>query len=206
MTQLDQGSPDSPPGGTLPEATAPATAPRQYGTSTDESAKAAPKLRRSRVRKTTLRKAKLDPRNTIPKAAIVERDEQGQRDRREDLRKAGPEHDQAEDQPHVVGLPHWSDRVVDHVAGTFATLSATRHQVPEPGAEVGSAEDRVGHDGGEQQDGNGRAHDTEISSCGGAGWMGVLGPYGTSSSASSRSRKRLLIWRKMSTVVTPIPM
>ena len=48
---------------------APATAPKQYGTSTEERAKAAPKLRRSRVRKTVLRKAKLDPRSTIPKAA-----------------------------------------------------------------------------------------------------------------------------------------
>ena len=50
---------------------APAIAPKQYGTITEEMAKAAPKLRRSRVRKTALRKAKLDPRNTIPKAANV---------------------------------------------------------------------------------------------------------------------------------------
>ena len=50
---------------------APATAPKQYGTSTEETAKAAPKLRRSRVRKTVLRKAKLDPRSTIPNAASV---------------------------------------------------------------------------------------------------------------------------------------
>ena len=50
---------------------APATAPKQYGTSTEESAKAAPKLRRSRVRNTVLRKAKLDPRSTMPKAASV---------------------------------------------------------------------------------------------------------------------------------------
>ena len=46
-------------------------APMQYGTSTDESANAAPKLRRSRVRNTTLRKAKLEPLNTTPTAAIV---------------------------------------------------------------------------------------------------------------------------------------
>ena len=46
-------------------------APMQYGTSTDDRAKAAPKLRRSRVRNTVLRKAKLDPRSTIPKAARV---------------------------------------------------------------------------------------------------------------------------------------
>ena len=34
-------------------------------------AKAAPKLRRSRVRNTVLRNAKLDPRSTIPNAASV---------------------------------------------------------------------------------------------------------------------------------------
>ena len=52
-------------------AMAPATAPMQNGTSTDETANAAPKLRRSRVRNTALRKAKLDPRSTMPNAAIV---------------------------------------------------------------------------------------------------------------------------------------
>ena len=71
MTQLDHGSPACPPAGTRPEAIPPATAPKQYGTSTEESANAAPKLRRSRVRKTVLRKAKLEPRSTIPNAAIV---------------------------------------------------------------------------------------------------------------------------------------
>ena len=48
---------------------APATAPKQYGTSTEERAKAAPKFRRSRVRNTVLRKAKLEPRSTMPRAA-----------------------------------------------------------------------------------------------------------------------------------------
>ncbi len=38
---------------------------------TDEMANAAPKLRRSRVRNTALRKAKLEPRSTMPNAAIV---------------------------------------------------------------------------------------------------------------------------------------
>jgi hypothetical protein len=41
----------------------------QNGTSTDDRAKAAPKLRRSRVRNTVLRKAKLEPRRTMPRAA-----------------------------------------------------------------------------------------------------------------------------------------
>ncbi len=60
-----------PPDGTRPEAMPPTTAPRKYGTSTDESAKAAPKLRRSRVRNTDLRNAKDAPRSTMPKAARV---------------------------------------------------------------------------------------------------------------------------------------
>ncbi len=71
LTQLDHGSPASPPAGTRPDAIPPATAPMQYGTSTDDSAKAAPKLRRSRVRTTDLRKANPAPRSTIPTAARV---------------------------------------------------------------------------------------------------------------------------------------
>ena len=71
MTQLCHGLPASPPAGTRPEAMAPATAPMQKGTSTDDAAKAAPKLRRSRVRITDLRKAKLAPRITMPSAAMV---------------------------------------------------------------------------------------------------------------------------------------
>src|SRR6478735_1265967 len=71
LTQLSHGSPARPPDGTRPDAIAPATAPMQYGTSTDDAAKAAPKLRRSRVVNTALRNAKLAPRITIPNAAIV---------------------------------------------------------------------------------------------------------------------------------------
>ena len=43
----------------------------QYGTSTEERANAAPKTRRFRVVTTALRKAKLAPRSTIPRAAII---------------------------------------------------------------------------------------------------------------------------------------
>jgi len=45
LIQLVQGSPASPPAGTRPDAMAPATVPMKNGTSTDEMAKAAPKLR-----------------------------------------------------------------------------------------------------------------------------------------------------------------
>ncbi len=49
---------------------APATAPMQNGTSTDDAANAAPKFRWLDVRVTSLRNAKLEPRNTMPSAAI----------------------------------------------------------------------------------------------------------------------------------------
>src|SRR5687767_5550128 len=71
LIQLSTGSPAWPPAGTLPEAIPPTIAPMQYGTSTDETANPAPKMRRYRVETTALRKAKLAPRSTIPRAAII---------------------------------------------------------------------------------------------------------------------------------------
>src|SRR4051794_9199406 len=70
FSQLVHGSPALPPAGTRPDAMAPATAPMQNGTSTDDDAKAAPKLRWLDVRVTSLRKANEEPRNTMPSAAI----------------------------------------------------------------------------------------------------------------------------------------
>src|SRR5829696_7582943 len=70
LIQLDHGSPALPPAGTRPDAMAPATAPMQNGTITDEVANAAPKLRWLDVRVTSLRNAKAEPRNTMPSAAI----------------------------------------------------------------------------------------------------------------------------------------
>ena len=98
----------------------------QYGTSTDDSANAAPKLRWSRVRNTALRNAKLEPRSTMPSAASVSGHEQRQRDRRERLRERGPQHHEREDQPDVVRLPHRADRVVDERARPLAALGAAR--------------------------------------------------------------------------------
>ncbi len=69
LIQLDQVSPAVPPAGTRPDAIAPATAPMQNGTSTEELANAAPKFRRDEVRETSLRNAKLEPRSTMPNAA-----------------------------------------------------------------------------------------------------------------------------------------
>src|SRR4051812_20657564 len=71
LTQLCHGSPASPPAGTRPDTTAPTTVPRQYGTSPEDSANAAPKFRRSRVRKTAFRNANEAPRSTMPTAASV---------------------------------------------------------------------------------------------------------------------------------------
>src|SRR3954463_11617254 len=71
LTQLDHGSPALPPAGTRPEAMLPITGPKQYGTSTEDSANAPPKVRLSRTRKPALRNAKLAPRRTIPSAASV---------------------------------------------------------------------------------------------------------------------------------------
>src|SRR3954468_12523521 len=70
LIQLDHGSPALPPAGTRPDAIAPATAPMQNGTITDDVANAAPKLRWLDVRVTSLRNANAEPRNTMPSAAI----------------------------------------------------------------------------------------------------------------------------------------
>ena len=144
LIQLSTGSPALPPAGTRPDAMAPATAPKQYGTSTDEVANSAPKARRSRVRSTAWRNAKPEPAQHDAERRDGEGHEQRERDRRVGLGEARPEHHEAEDQPHVVGLPHGPDRVVDHPAGTITAVGAAGDEVPEPGAEVGAAEDRVG--------------------------------------------------------------
>jgi hypothetical protein len=49
----------------------PAMAPMQYGTSTEASAKPPPNARRNLRVTTALRNAKLAPRRTMPKAAMV---------------------------------------------------------------------------------------------------------------------------------------
>ena len=61
LIQLSQGSPATPPAGTRPDAIEPATAPMQKGTSTDEIANAAPKVRRSRVREHRLAEREARP-------------------------------------------------------------------------------------------------------------------------------------------------
>src|SRR5215211_1599157 len=129
--------------------------------------------------------------------------EQRQGDRGVGLGERGPQDDEDEDQPDVVGFPHRTDRTFDGGAGAPASLGAARGQVPEPGPEVGAAEDRIGHHGQEQHPGDGGAHRTGSSSAV-TGTGGSLGPYGTSCSAGpSARRNRLLIPRSTRIVVVP---
>ena len=116
-----------------------------------------------------------------------ERDEQGQRDRGVGLGEAGPQHDEDEDQPDVVGLPHRSDGVVDHLPRARPALGAAGDEVPEAGAEVGAAEHGVGRDGEEQHDGDRRAHARVTSSSGSAAaGAGPLGRRAPRASPTSR--------------------
>ena len=134
-----------------------------------------------------------------------QRDEQRERDRRERLGEGGPQHDETEDQPDVVRLPHRADGVADHRARHLPALGAARGEVPEPGAEVGAAEQRVRGDPHHEDDRDDIAHGTSSFGAGGAG-VG-RGPYGPpSSDSTSPSRNRLLISRSTSTRVTPTPM
>ena len=79
--------------------------------------------------------------------------------------------------------------MVDHRAGTATAVCATGDEVPEPGTEVGSAENGVAEDADEQHDGGRRAHvgtscgSRPVSDCVSGYGSGTLdGPYGTSSS------------------------
>ena len=69
LSQLETGSPLALPIGTCSDAIAPTAVPRKNGVSTDEIAKAAPAARRPRSVLATLRKAKPEPRSTMPSAA-----------------------------------------------------------------------------------------------------------------------------------------
>ena len=69
--QLVTASPVPIPGGTRPDATPPATAPRKNGVMTEEAANAAPNRRRCQTCVTVLRNANAEPRTMIPNAARV---------------------------------------------------------------------------------------------------------------------------------------
>ncbi len=70
-----------------------------------------------------------------PSAANVNGTNKRQRDRRERLGERGPQHDEREDQPDVVRLPHRADRVVDDGTRAFAARPRrrrSRSQNPAP--------------------------------------------------------------------------
>ena len=90
-----------------------------------------------------------------PERREAERDEERGEDRLEGRGESGPEHDQREDQPHVVCLPDRSDRPVDQRARPPAPVSPTREQAPDAGAEVRPAEDGVHRRDDEEDDGDG---------------------------------------------------
>ena len=145
----------------------------------------------------------------MPSAARVSGTKSVERDRRERLGEAGPEDDEREDQPDVVGLPDRPDRVVDDGARTLAALGAAGGEVPEAGAEVGAAEHRVGDDADEQHDGDRVGHPT--GSCSSALGRPAIGSrravrhVGLGLSSAGRSRQRRLIRRRTRTSVTPTP-
>src|SRR5205085_5282843 len=87
-----------------------------------------------------------------------ERHRERRHDRRERGGERGPHHDQGEDEPDVVGLPHRADRVLDAGALAGSRLGAARHEVQEPGTEVGAAEEHVGGDPGPEEDEHGLGH------------------------------------------------
>ena len=143
MIQLSQGSPATPPAGTRPDAIAPATAPKQNGTSTDEIANAAPKLRRDDVRNTSLRNAKLEPRSTMPSAArlsgtnsvsMIEPNASGKHVHSTTRTKIS----QTWFASHT-GPIEWSTTA----RGCLPFSAPPAIEIPEPGAEVGAAEERV---------------------------------------------------------------
>ena len=132
LSQLVTASPVALPTGTRPPAIAPTTVPMKNGVSSDASPN-----ERDRpppgppARRAVWWNAKPGAAQHDPERGQAERDEQRREDRLERGREAGPEHDEHEDQPDVVGLPHGSDRPVDQLARAPAALASAGEQAPE---------------------------------------------------------------------------
>ena len=171
LSQLVTASPAALPTGTRPPAIAPTTVPMKNGVSSDASPNSVSATARPRTRRAVLWNANPAPRSTMPSAARLSGMNKRREDRLERRREAGPEHDEHEDQPDVVGLPHGADRPVDQLARPPAALAAAGEQAPEAGAEVGAAEDGVDRHADPEHDGDGvgAAH---AGSCNGAGASG----------------------------------
>ena len=78
-----------------------------------------------------------------PQRRQRDRHVEGREDRAEGRREGGPEDDEDEDQPDVVGLPDGGQRALDQRPRPRALLVPAGDQVPEAAAEVGAAEERV---------------------------------------------------------------
>ena len=131
----------------------------QNGTSTEEIANAPPKIRRKRSVVTDLRNAKLAPRRTMPRAAMVSGTNMVSQIEAYAVGEGRPGHDEDEDQPDVVGLPDGTDRALDDGPRRRAPLlRAAGRQVPEAGAEVRAAQDGVRREGEQQHDRDDGAH------------------------------------------------
>ena len=85
-------------------------------------------------------------------AADEERNRERRGDRPEGHRVGRPADDEHEDQPDVVGLPDRAHRVMRVLAQLPVAFTAAAQQLPEAGAEIGAAQDRVGSQSDEHED------------------------------------------------------
>ena len=123
---------------------------------------------------------------------------EGRRDRGERLGEPGPQVDQHEDQPHVVGLPDGSDRALDAASWSRPPAVPAGEQVPEAGAEVRAGEDGVRdhpdpddahHDAGQDHAEGSPSSSRDVAptvASGGRSEPG--GPYGVETSSPARQR------------------
>ena len=116
------------------------------GVSTDDDANVTPNSRRSGWVAVSFRNANAAPRKMMPTAAIVSGTYSVDMIGANAVGEGGPQRDQHEDQPDVIGLPDRSDRLLDQRPRRLTVLVTARDEVPEPGAEVGAREQRVEDD------------------------------------------------------------
>src|SRR5262249_30312458 len=137
-----------------------------------------------------------------------QRDEQRERDRLECFGEPGPQDDEDKDQPDVVRFPDRADGVVHDGAGLGAAFGVAGEEVPEPGAEVGAAEERVSRDAEHEDDRDDIVHQTGTVSRSDSPSVGIgRGSYGPPTSVTPcRARKRRLIIRNTRIKVVPSPM
>src|SRR4051794_37250157 len=181
----------------------PATAPMQYGTSTEESAKAPPNARRVSSETTALRNAKLAPRRTMPKAAMLSGTK---RVRVIDAYASGKA-------VQVTTKTKISQTWLASHTGPIERSITERARAPrwappavrsqKPAPKVGASEDGVRHQREQQHEGDQVGHRAASSTLG-TGSGGAPGPYGVSFSRNPPARrKRRLIARRTRIVVTP---